>query len=387
MASDSLFSAQEIDAVLRPFGEARFLPPRAYSDPEVFSLERRQVFRHSWLPVARTSELPKPGDYLRRDIFGESIALVRSAGGVIRAFSNVCRHRARTIIDGPGSTGGAKRLTCPYHAWSYGLDGQLAAAPCMERTPGFSVADWKLPEFAVDVWQGFVFVNLDAAAKPLSPQLRTLDRILAPLGLADMGVKDFCRYNAPWDWKATMDNFTEGYHQPTIHRDSVEPTVPSKLATYDDVDGPYSLFWMPAAENVEFQAILPEISGLPGKFRGGITIVNVYPLLHLLIDQSSVMWLDWDIRGNRDHDICWRLLAPASTFGLPDFAERERQLLGFLKTVWDEDFSACKGVADGTQSGLAQQGRMSYQEKSVHQFHRWMMQSYVEAIAREQAHG
>lgn len=358
------------EAVTRPLNEAALLPASLYSDPRSHRFEVEKLFMRHWLPVARTSELPEPNTFMTREMFGEPILLTRDGEGSIHAFSNVCRHRNRVIAEGSGKCNG--HLTCPYHGWTYGLEGSLKGTPFMQDAKDFDPKDYPLPRLGLDIWQGFIFINFDADAPKISPQLKTLDKVLEPLNMAEMDCHDFDRYQASWNWKATLDNFTEAYHQPTIHK-GIDPFVPGKSAIYDDVDGPYNLFWIPAAPGESFQPVLPE---LENSIFNGLVVVNVFPLFHLLIDPSAIMWLDWDIRDTNDHDLIWRMLVPKEVSALPDFEAKKQELFGYVKQVWDEDEFACNGVAKGASSRFTAQGRFCPQEKSLYQLHNWLIEQY-----------
>lgn len=361
----------EINAVCQPLERASLLPGRVYADPAIYEFETKRLFMRSWLPLAREDELPAPGTYFSRVIADEPVVITRDETGMVRAFSNVCRHRNRQVAEGAGTCKNG-RITCPYHGWSYGIDGKLAGAPHMRGVEGFVKETIGLPELAVDLWQGFIFVNFDTQAEKLSPQLGKLDDVLNPLNLKDMVCQDFDRYTASWNWKATLENFTEAYHQMTIHP-GIDPLVPGVTTTYEDVDGPYNLFWIPTAPGVHFQSILPPV---PGTTFSGIWVVNVFPFFHLLIDDGMVMWLDWAFNKVDEHEIIWRMMIPAATAAAPDFAEKKAEIYKMIKQVWDEDVYACSGIRTGAKSRFAFGGRMSLMERSVHQFQKWIAGQY-----------
>jgi len=371
----SFLSREQIAAVRRPLETASLLPLNCYSDPEFHRFEVDQVFMRTWQAVGRIDEIAQPRQFFTRELFGEPIVVVRDEDGQIHALSNVCRHRGRRVAEGSG-TCERRRFTCPYHAWNYALDGQLMHAPFMEKTAGFNPWDWRMPKLAVNIWQGFIFVNFDAHAEPLSPQLETLDKVLEKYNMGNMACVDFERYQGRWNWKSTLDNFSEAYHQPPIHAHTFEPWCPAQACVYEDADGPYSLFYMPTGNGQPFPTSLPPIKGLPEFYYRTAIVVNVYPNFHLLIDSSMAMWLDWDIRAVDDHDLVWRLIVPRSTIELADFETRKQDLHRALKPVWVEDEFACNGHARGVQSRFAEQGRMSWMEKSLHQFHNWLMDQY-----------
>lgn len=383
MPLSAFITQEQIAAIRQPLEQASLLPFNCYSDPQFHAYEVEQVFMRTWQAVGRIDQVSEPGQYFTRELFGEPIVVVRDEAGVIHALSNVCRHRGRQVVDGAGVCK-QKRLTCPYHAWSYRLDGQLASVPHMEKAVGFDVQDWHMPRLGIDVWQGFIFVNFDASAPLLSPQLKTLDKILEPYDMANMGCVDFERYQGKWNWKSTLDNFSEAYHQPPIHTETFEPWCPAKLCVYEDVDGPYNLFYMPTGNNQPFPTTLPPLEGLPEAYYSTAIVINVFPHFHLLIDSSSAMWLDWDVRSVDDHDLIWKLVAPRATLALPDFAERKQQLHNALKPVWEEDEFACLGHARGVRSRFVQQGRMSHMEKALHQFHNWLLDQYQHDQSQQQ---
>ncbi len=375
MSLSNFIDNEQIAAIRRPLAEASLLPFNCYADPSFHAFEVERVFMRTWQAVGRVDQVAEVGQFFTRELFGEPIVVVRAESGEIHALSNVCRHRGRQVVEGAGKCH-SRRMTCPYHAWSYALEGQLASAPHMERTAGFDPSSWRLPHLAVDIWQGFIFVNFDRQAAPLSPQLKTLDKLLEGYDMANMGCVDFERYQGRWNWKSTLDNFSEAYHQPPIHAHTFEPWCPAKLAVYEDIDGPYNLFYMPTGDNQPFPTTLPPIAGLPEHYYSTAIVINVFPHFHLLIDSSSAMWLDWDIRSVDDHDLVWRLLAPRSTLALDDFETRRQRLHAALKPVWEEDEFACLGHARGVRSRFIQQGRLSYMEKALHQFHNWLLDQY-----------
>ena len=169
--------------VCQPLERASTLPPGFYVSPEIFEREE-SVFRRNWVSVGHIGEIPHPGDRFRIDIAGEPLLIVRGKEGEVRALSAVCRHRWM-LLDGAEGSG---TISCPYHKWTYALDGSLMAAPLMEQAADFDKADCALPSFAVELWNGFIFVNLDGEAPPLAPQLAPLAEEFAPWKMDEMDV-------------------------------------------------------------------------------------------------------------------------------------------------------------------------------------------------------
>ena len=151
------------------------LDPRCYTAPEVFEAERSALFATSWIPVGRASEVAEPGSYVTADIAGEPVVVTRTKDGELVALANVCQHRSAVIATGKGHT---TALQCPYHLWTYRLDGTLTGAPGMADTDDFDPTEHCLPRLGVDVWQGFLFVHQDPAAAPMGRGLEELDALL-----------------------------------------------------------------------------------------------------------------------------------------------------------------------------------------------------------------
>ncbi|MFV3091427.1 aromatic ring-hydroxylating oxygenase subunit alpha [Pseudomonas sp. GW6] len=385
MALHTFITQQQIDDVRRPLAEASYLPPKLYHDPAFYDFEVEHVFMRTWLPVAHVSELPEANCYLARDMFNEPILLTRNEEGVIQAFSNVCRHRTARIAHGAGKFDERTNLvSCPYHGWGYSPNGELMATPMMHKTANFERRKCGLPKIATEVWQGFIFVNFADAAEPLGAQLASLDELLAPFDMASMKCFELKQYPVNWNWKVSLENFTEGYHQTAVHANSIEPYIPARLQKYDDVDGPYNLFWMPTITGKPLLDLFPPCPEIPAAFNETMIVINVFPLFHLLIDAGVIAWLDWEPRSADDHDLRWRILVPETTAQMPDFAVRKLALGELLKEVWDEDVAACAGVNAGVRSRHAAIGRPCFMEKSVHQLQNWLLDQYLRPVEAAQ---
>jgi phenylpropionate dioxygenase-like ring-hydroxylating dioxygenase large terminal subunit len=201
----------------RDQAENSSLPAWIYSDPRFFELERERIFRPSWQLVCHVSDVPRPGDYHRFDFLGESIFSVHGDDGLIRSFHNVCRHRAARLLDEVNGSCG-RRITCPYHAWTYALDGRLVGVPNRDSYQGLDFARHGLAPLEQEIFQGFIFVRL----KPGGP---TVAEMAAPYAaeLAEFHLEDLLpqgrvtlRTRAV-NWKNATDNYSDGLHIPVAH--------------------------------------------------------------------------------------------------------------------------------------------------------------------------
>ncbi|MGI9608505.1 MAG: aromatic ring-hydroxylating oxygenase subunit alpha [Acidimicrobiales bacterium] len=198
------------------------MPSRLYVDPAVLAEERVRIFNRSWIVVGHVSDLASPGSYVTADIAGEPVFVIRQDDEQIAGFFNVCQHRGHLLLEGRGSV--RSLITCPYHAWAYRTDGTLQGARMSDRMEGFDFDEFTLPRVQVEIFCGFVFVNLDADAKPIDdiyPGLR--DEVLALHGEPESLVSASSTvFEIGANWKNVGDNLLECYHCHPAHKGFVD---------------------------------------------------------------------------------------------------------------------------------------------------------------------
>ncbi len=338
--------------------QARALPAACYRDPAFFEAEVERIMRAEWHPVARHDALPEPGDYRSLDLYGEPILLLRDAGRRLRAYSRVCLHRAQTITTGEGH---AKRLVCPYHRWSYDLDGRLVAAPLMEGVPGFEREACRLPEFALEEWQGFVFVNLDARATPLAPRLAPAADLLGDWNVAKMRVAGTLDYDSPWNWKVMVENFIESYHHIGGHAKTLQRSNPAAGTHAVDLDGPFALLENPSVEG-----------GSP------FWVLVGFPTLLFALTRADPpfgFWYEMQVDGPAHFHLRIHLLVPPEVASDDPFVG---VLLRASDAIHQEDIPLCEGIQRGVRSRVWQPGRLSPLEKTVWLFHRYLAEKLLD---------
>jgi choline monooxygenase len=190
------------------------LPASCYFDPSVLASEKEKIFSRTWQVVGHQSQVSNPGDYFTTELVGEPLLIVRGADGELRAFYNVCRHRAGPPAEGCGSR---KVFRCGYHGWTYGLDGALLSATEIEGVEGFRPEDFSLVAVRVEEWFNLVFVNLDADARPLRESLGELPQQAEKFQFSGMKLFERRSYDMNCNWKTYVDNYLEGYHLPSVH--------------------------------------------------------------------------------------------------------------------------------------------------------------------------
>src|ERR1700733_7119002 len=258
------------------------LPGWIYHDRDFFELEKQAIFRSSWQVVCHVSDVPQPGDYHSFDFLGEAIIVVRGDDGAVRAFHNVCRHRASRLLEGPNGHCG-KRITCGYHAWSYALDGRLVGIPNRAQFKGLDATRHGLAQLDLEIYMGFIFVRL-------APGLPSVREMAAPYAdelaayrmeeLVPQGGRVSLRPRAV-NWKNVADNFSDGLHIPVAHPGltrlfgqsygiEAQPWIDKMWGTLRDV--PSSLW----SERL-YQKLLPSMDYLPPERQRLWTYFKLWP--------------------------------------------------------------------------------------------------------------
>jgi Rieske 2Fe-2S family protein len=216
---------------------SRTLPRDYYTAEATLAEERERVFARGWNCVGRVSSLASPGDYVVREIAGESLIVLRDGRGTLRALFNLCRHRG-TRLCREESGRFAETIQCSYHAWTYGTDGRLIGAPHMQDVEGFDKADYPLHRAAVAEWEGFVFVNVHADPEPFESAWAPMIGRLARFGLPSLVVGHRVTYDVHANWKLVFQNYSECLHCPTIHP-KLATVLPYQSGANDLTEGPF----------------------------------------------------------------------------------------------------------------------------------------------------
>jgi choline monooxygenase len=360
----------------RSFEQATAMPAEAYTSAEVLAAERHHIFGSAWTCVARTADVPAVGDWVTAEVADRSVVVVRHTDGEIVVHENVCIHRGATLLAGCGN---AQRITCPYHAWTYRLDGQLVAAPYMhdsseaDGTP-FAADRHQLVRVRSEVWQGFVFVTSDENAAPLAAQLRELDDVVGRYRLADY--VPVHRAVEVWNtnWKHLVENFMDAYHVFKVHRDSFGAGGDSTLATmmhpgtdasahHVVIDEPGGVFGVADAHNAH----------LEGTWRHTTVLAAVFPT-HVMQVQPDWLWyLDIAPIGTGQVRIRWDVSVAPTTYAAQNDPEAYvRSVLRLLEQVNGEDRPVVEGVTEGMRRTGITNAPLSYLERNVFDFDRYV---------------
>ena len=367
------------------FGEGRMLPAGAYTSPEVLAEEHRRIFARQWICIGRTADVPNAGDYLTAEIptanpaaagGHRSVILVRDAAGDIAAFDNVCVHRGSPLLEGMGNE---TRITCPYHAWVYRLDGQLIGAPYMNRTVDaagrpFDPADHCLTRLRLEVWEGFVFVNQDPDAQDLHTRLRGLTEVVGRYCMA--GYVPVHRQLDVWhtNWKLLYENFMDAYHVFKVHKNSFAKNGDNtSLTTMHDGTDDYAYHLVGHEPSATSGVAHPANTSLDGEWRHTLVLGAAFPT-HVMQLQPDWLWyLQLSPLGVDRVRIRWDVsVAPEVLADQADPDTYVDRLLDLLNLVNSEDRPIVEGVFGAAQGGIARRGPLSYLERNVYDFDRYI---------------
>lgn len=369
------------------------LPGRFYWDPDLYRIESEQIFARLWTCVGLAASLPQPGDFLTAEVAGEPLLVVRGQDGELRAFLNVCRHRgARLCTESSGHLQGSI-IQCPYHAWSYALDGRLIGAPNLRDTPGFAPEAFGLHSVSLAVWHGLIWVNLSPEPPPLDTQLEAsiLERFgeretFARYQVGELAIGASITYDVAANWKLLVENFMECYHCAVVHPE-LSRLVPSFRAGYAYQEGIGATF----AEGVETLTLngrrtRPLLPGLrpedDRKYYGLVLRPNVFVNLHpdyVLIHRLEPQGPD------RTRVVCDWLFAP-EVVAAPDFDPSDA--VEFWDLVNRQDWAMCERCQLSMRSrAYAAGGIYAPIESHIGRFNNWVLEQLGERASAEETLG
>ena len=373
---ESILSDEVMAAIRRPTAEARSLPNAAYTSAEFLRLENERLFARTWVLAGFGGQIPNAGDAIPVSVAGAPLILVRDGDGAINAFHNVCPHRGSKLLDEPCQA--KSSLSCPYHGWTYGLDGALLIRPHFDggdrhHVVGPGEADG-LPRLAparADVWQDLVFVNLAANAPPLEEHLAPMIERLAGYDLSELRYAGSIAFDVAANWKLVHENYMETYHVFTVHP-ALAKFVPmrDRQPTRFDGDCIHNEYRFAAPE--EGRGVgLPHYPGLSDDFKGRGLWFHFFPTLDLELwpDQFAILHVI-PLAPDRTREEVHIYLMGDAADGEAFAAERER-VFEMWRDLNQEDIGILERLQEGRQSPAYDGGSFSpYWEGATHHFAR-----------------
>jgi Rieske 2Fe-2S family protein len=355
---------------------ARTLPRRYYVAPEIFAEESERIFMRRWLCVGREARIARPRDYFLQQVGDESIIVLRDQAGKVRAHYNVCRHRGTRLCEEP--TGRfSETIQCPYHAWTYALDGKLLGAPSSGDIEGFNQSDYPLHPVAVETWEGFLFISLAREPEPFSRAYQPLIGRFERFNLGKLAVARTIEYDVRANWKLLFQNYSECYHCGPVHPTLARITPPTS-GENDLVEGPFTGGFMVINEGHESLSMSGRSCGvtvgnLPEEDLKRVYYYSIFPNLLLSLHPDYVMFHTLRPQApDRTLITCSWLFHP-DTLGNP--AHHPEDGIEFWDMTNRQDWHICEQSQLGVQSRAYEPGPYSKRESLSVQFDRQVLKA------------
>ena len=364
---------------LAEFGASRTLPQQCYVDPQLHAWELEHFYARAWACVGRHDDLVSPGDRKAVQIGNDGVLLVRGADSILRGFYNVCRHRAHQLLD-PGQCAHAATIRCPYHGWTYDLDGSLKAAPRTGDIRDFDPTDHGLVPARVEAWHGWIFVNTSGEAPPLLEYLGDLDAIVRHHEPERLRVGVMRSYDVAANWKLVHENYHECYHCTSIHPQLCRVSPPDSGDNYRRagswVGGEMDLMDFAVTMSFDGHSDGVFLRGLNAEQRRHLYYYGILPNLFLSLHPDYILTHRIEaVAHDRTRIECQWMFAPES-FEWPGFSPD--YAVEFWDTTNKQDWHALEAVQRGISSRGYRPGPLTMKEDAVYQFVTRIAQGYLE---------
>ncbi|MEZ5755553.1 MAG: Rieske 2Fe-2S domain-containing protein [Paracoccaceae bacterium] len=348
-----------------PFERAQAMPKSVYTSPDFAEAEQRHIFAQDWLCAGRADALKEPGDYLTMEIAGEPVIILRDRDGQLRGLSNVCRHRMSTLLEGRGRV---RAIVCPYHAWTYNLDGSLRGAPAMTLNETFCKDQVHLPKIRVTDWHGWIMVTLNPDAAPIHDRLRDVEALVGHLDMASY--TETFREEFRWhtNWKVLAENFMESYHLPACHAGTIGGTCDLALMECPEGTEAFNYHWIVKNDLVPLALAHPSNTTLKGDERRITWLLAIYPALLITLTPGYFWYLSLTPDGPGHVKVLFGGGMSADWMADPDAPAHLEKVKELLDDVQVEDKGCTEKVYRGLLSALSAPGPLSHLERPNFEF-------------------
>lgn len=363
---DRLSPAAALHAnVAVPFERAHAMPKAVYTSDEFLALEQKHVFSADWLCAGRAESLAEPGDYLTMEIAGEPVIVLRDRDGQVRAMSNVCRHRMSTLLQGRGHV---RAITCPYHAWTYNLDGSLRGAPAMTLNEGFCKEALGLPSVRCTIWQGWIMVTLNPDAPPPDESLREVTDLIAPFDMTQY--RETHRETFRWatNWKVLAENFMESYHLPMCHAGTIGGASKLEEMVCPTGGETFNYHWILKNDTVPLALAHPTNETLQGDDRRKTWLLAIYPSLLITLTPGYFWYLSLTPDGPGHVNVLFGMGMSGDWLADPKAEGHLAGVKALLDEVNAEDKGCTEKVFRGLCADMAEPGPLSHLERPNFEF-------------------
>ena len=370
-----MYDQQQYELIRRPLRQAGPLPAWCYTDADWYERELETIFRKEWLCVGRVEQIPNTGDYFSIEVIKQPLIVVRD-GDAVRVHLGVCRHRGAIITQGKGK---CRSFVCPYHSWTYALNGRLVGIPGsphpLAGVEDFSNDDYGLISIRSEIWGGFIFITFNAEAPALKTWLGDLPEFVVDYNLDQMQWTHVDEYEVDCNWKVWLENAFENYHVATVHRQHYDPKNPQNWQ-FERPTGPWEAMF--SKRSVVAYSGLPEIPGLNDDRKVGLYHIWLQPSVQIIITSSYMKYRQYLPEGPNKLRLLENWTFPRSTVERPDF----KDIVGpeyYYKysQIIREDLTINPNVQKAMQSGAFRPGRFSLEEYVVHRIGNYVLDKVV----------
>ena len=342
---------------------ATTLPQRYFISPEVFAEEQEAIFCGQWVLVGHQSQVARAADFFVVEVAGESLIMARDREKTIRGFYNVCRHRGTRLCE--DRSGHSSTIQCPYHAWTYGLDGKLVGAPHMDAVRGFAKENYSLHAVSLALWEGFIFVNLADAPAPLEEVFAPLIGKFSHWNLPQLRSARRIEYDVRANWKLIFQNYSECYHCPGVHP-ALQKLTPYDLAENDLCEGPFLGGYMPITKGhsltMSGNACALPVGDISAEDHARVFYYSIFPNMLLSMHPDYVMVHQlWPQSPERTLILCDWFFHPDAA-GVADPAYNPDDAIEFWDMTNRQDWHVCELSQQGIASRAYRPGPYSPRE-------------------------
>ena len=374
-ASNTDRSPNPVDSATNTQNNAQsdLLAPWTYYSTEFLELEQNHLFKTHWLLAGHISDIPHPQNYLTFDAVGERALIIRNQDGKIRAFHNVCRHRGAKLVDSERGTCG-RTLSCPFHGWTYCLDGELLSVPAAQTFENLDISQNGLVPLDLEIWMGFLFIRFGGTGDSVADSLEPIKELVTPYQLEKIEPIAGSRYQEtrPYNWKIIHDIDNEGYHVPTGHpalqqlygKTYEDSEMGGVLVAQGQINDNPGRIWSVR----QYQKLLPQFDHLPDHNQRAWLYFNIFPSMVIGLYPESI---EFYMTLPNTVDSTWYL---GASYGVPD-DRREVKVARYLsarinKLTEKEDASFMRWMQLGMNSSAFPKPKLSSKEENVRRFHK-----------------
>ena len=353
--------------------QRRSLPFECYWEDSVLTQEQKRIFSNQWLGLGRADRLKLPGEYEVFELSGQALILIRDQDKMLRLFANTCRHRGAKLLDGSGQ---CQAISCPFHGWTYALNGNLKFAKTMSENPNFDFLDYSLIEYSLKETQGFLFAFLGSQPTDLDVQLGDFSELHRPWSLNELITTRRQVFEVQCNWKAFLDVFNEYYHLNNVHPTSID-NLYCKPQNSDETTGDYaSQFGLTSGTGALLEAqqlnALPVMANLDAPWSLGARYSWIFPNMTFAASQEAIWVYEANPISSERCQVRQSICFPKKTTELSDFKEKSQAYYQRLDNAMDEDIVALENQHKGLRNSPSLQGRFStLMEANVATFAKW----------------